>query len=97
MVSCPTCRATVLRALKVALAGAQHMTDISKMINAMIGRHMTAEPVQMTSRKMTTETLVRSEGVVTCEFNSRAAEDRDMTRIKPACAAPTIRKKMRLS
>jgi hypothetical protein len=94
MVSCPTCRATVLIALEVALAGAQRMIDISKTINAMIGRQMIAVPALMTTHEMTIEILVMSEDVVICEFNPRAGADRSMTRIKLACAAPATLKRI---
>jgi hypothetical protein len=93
MVSCPTCRATVLIALAVALAGGQRMIDISQTINDMIGRHMIAELALMTTHEMTIELLVMSEDVVICEFNPEAGADRSMTRIKLACAAPATPKK----
>jgi hypothetical protein len=94
MVPCLICRATVLIAFEVAIASARRMIHIGKTINAMTGRHMIAELAQMTTHAMTIETLVMSEDAVICGFNPKAGADRDMMRIKLACAAPATPKKM---
>jgi hypothetical protein len=57
---------------------------------------MIAELALMITHEMTTKILVMSAGVMISGFNPKAGADRSMMRIKLACAALAIRKKMRM-
>jgi hypothetical protein len=58
MISCLICRATLLIAVEVTIAGAQRMIPMSRTIKSMRDQNMMAGPDLMAAHEKTTGTLV---------------------------------------
>jgi hypothetical protein len=94
MVSCLICRATLLIAVEVAIASAQHMIRIGRTIKSMMDQNMIAGSDLIATHEMTIEILDMGGGVAICKIYPKAGGDPNGTRRKLAYAAPATPKKM---